>query len=80
MITITVRPLLSADNRGVDNRGLTVLHISWAYQILALKIVDNRGLTVLYFDGLIKICRDCCDMEYKYCTMYISSFRYAFLS
>ena len=39
----------SADNRGIDNRNLTVLHISWAYQILASKTADNpvnRGLTV----------------------------------
>ena len=35
----------TADNRGVDNRGLKVLHISWAYQILASKTADNRGLT-----------------------------------
>ena len=32
----------SADNRGVDNRGLTVLHISWAYQVLAQETADNR--------------------------------------
>ena len=30
----------------MNNRGLTVLHISWAYQILASKTADNRGLTV----------------------------------
>ena len=46
----TVRPILFAvlglKNRGqprsTDNGGLTVLHISWAYQILASKTADNR--------------------------------------
>ena len=36
-----------ADIRGVDDRGLTVLDISWAYQILASKTADNIGKTVV---------------------------------
>ena len=31
----------------MDNIGLTVIHISWAYQTIASKTADNRGLTVL---------------------------------
>ena len=31
----------------MDNRGLTALRISWAYQILASKTADYRGRTVL---------------------------------
>ena len=41
------RIIVGLDNRGVDNRGLTVLHINWAYQILASKAADNRGPTIL---------------------------------
>ena len=43
--------IIAADNTGVDSRALTVLHMSWPYQILASKTADergadNRGLTV----------------------------------
>ena len=34
----------------MDNGGLTVLHVSWAYQVLASKTADNRGLTVPHFN------------------------------
>ena len=40
-------------NRGVNNRGLTVPHESWAYQTLASKAVNNRGPTVLLKLSLI---------------------------
>ena len=30
----------------IEPRGLTVLHINWAYQILTSKTADNRGPTV----------------------------------
>ena len=37
----------SPDNKGANDAGLTVFHISWAYEDLAPKSADNGGLTVL---------------------------------
>ena len=38
-----------------NDRGLTVLQKSWAYQVLASKIADNRELTAIQVNGLYNI-------------------------